>query len=300
MADFLRLRFQEAIVSKNATYQMLQKLGTGGSAETYLMLAISGSHRGQVFAVKLFRRLSRPEWQQAFLDEIKFLQGCNHLSVMRVFDEGVYLQKHPFVVAEYLPNTLERALRTSPRMMAKLGYVLQLLSALEFLARPQVAVIHRDIKPANIFIKGASCVLGDFGLIKRVSSEVPQDRERVKESLGPGMPRNYRTPDLIDYLNEGPPPTEKSDIYQLGLVFAEIFSGRNPQKPMVGQDYSQKIELEDFRIEGGLGIPLKKLIRPMLEEKPENRPKASEAMIEWRELFLRAAKQSNALEGFVL
>jgi len=300
MEDSLRLSFSENIASNTANYRALQRLGAGGSAETYLMLATSGSLRGQVFAVKLFRRLSKPEWQKAFLDETKFLQGCNHPSVMRVFDDGVHLDRHPFVVAEYLPSTLERAMRTRLIMMAKLAYAIQLLSALEYLAQPEVAVVHRDIKPANIFIKGGSCVLGDFGLIKRAASELPNDREMVKASLGPGMPRNYRTPDLIQYLKGGPVPTEKSDIYQLGLVFAEMFSGNNPQRPMKGASYSQRIELEDFWIEGGLGPPIKKLIRPMLDETPKGRPKASEAMIEWQELFLRAAKQSNALEGFVL
>src|SRR5262249_11449811 len=142
----------------------------GGSAETYLTLAISGLLRGQIFAVKVFRRLSKPEWQADFLKEIAFLQQCNHPSVMRVFDEGEYEEemrsvKYPFVVAEYLSNTLDHVRHTAPPMMAKLGYAVQLLSALEYLGSLDPVVIHRDIKPDNIFVKGASCVLGDFGLM---------------------------------------------------------------------------------------------------------------------------------------
>ena len=132
----------------------MQQLGLGGSAETYLMLATAGSLQGQFFAVKLFRRLSKPEWRANFLEEIKFLQTCDHPAVMRVFDEGLYLDLHPFVVAEYLPSTLANALRTNPLMMPKMGYAIQLLSALEYLALQQVSVVHRDIKPSNIFIKG--------------------------------------------------------------------------------------------------------------------------------------------------
>src|SRR5207302_4112572 len=104
--------------------------------------------------VKLFRRLSKPEWLANFLEEIKFLQGCDHPAVMRVFDEGVFLDKHPFVVAEYLPGTLGNVLRTNPTMMAKMASAIQMISALEYLSRPDISVVHRDIKPANVFIKG--------------------------------------------------------------------------------------------------------------------------------------------------
>ena len=107
MEDYLNLAFRLVLRSQvGADYTCLQRLGTGGTAETYLMLAVSGPLRGQLFAVKVFRRLSKPDWRANFLDEIKFLQGCDHPAVMRVFDEGLYLEKHPFVVAEYLPGTL--------------------------------------------------------------------------------------------------------------------------------------------------------------------------------------------------
>ncbi len=96
MEEYLDLRFPEVVKSQAADYTCLQKLGVGGTAETYLMLAASGPLRGQLFAVKVFRRLSRPEWRQNFLDEVKFLQGCRHPAVRRVFDEGLYVDEHPF------------------------------------------------------------------------------------------------------------------------------------------------------------------------------------------------------------
>jgi serine/threonine protein kinase len=120
MGEYLNLRFRQVIKSQTADYTCLQRLGSGGTAETYLMLASAGSLRGQLFAVKVFRRLSKPDWRQNFLQEIQFLQGCNHPAVMRVFDEGLYLDEHPFVVAEYLPNTLGNVVRGTQPMMAKI------------------------------------------------------------------------------------------------------------------------------------------------------------------------------------
>jgi serine/threonine protein kinase len=300
MEDYLDLPFRAVLNSETADYTCLQRLGLGGTAETYLMLATAGPLRGQFFAVKVFRRLSKPEWRTNFLDEIKFLQSCNHPAVMRVFDEGLYLNQHPFVVAEYLPGTLGNVLRTGPLMMPKMGYAVQLLSALEYLANGRVPVVHRDIKPANVFIKGGSCVLGDFGLMKRVTADPAIDREMVKESLGPRMPRGYRTPDLIDYLKGGPAPTDRSDVYQLGLVFAEMFSGANRQRPMKTNDFSEPIELAPFYIPGGLGKPIKDLIEPMFRLDPAQRPSARELLPRWQDLFLEAAKRAHALDGRVV
>lgn len=48
-------------------------------------------------------------------------------------------------------------------------------------------------------------------------------------NIDPGMPRGYRTPELVDHLNgNGPLPTTGSDVFQLGLVLGELFSGENP------------------------------------------------------------------------
>lgn len=301
MQNYLNLPLGMVLVSQTGShYSCLQRLGSGGSAETYLMLATAGPLRGQLFAVKVFRRLSQPEWRANFLEEVKFLQRCEHPSVMRVFDEGLYLDQHPFVVAEYLPSTLGFVLRTGPPMMAKLSYALQMLSSLEYIASPEVSVVHRDIKPADVFIKGGSCVLGDFGLMKRVDVTADLDREMLRASVGPRMPRNYRTPDLVQYLAGGPSPTEKSDIYQLGLVFVEMFAGRNPQTPMTAGDFAEPIKLKPSFIAGGLGRRIRDLIDPMLQADPADRPSSSDLIPSWQSLFLEAAKSAHWLEGRVV
>ena len=61
MDESLDLQFGASVDLKSTKYRMLQKLGEGGTAETYLVLASSGDLRGQLFAFKLFRRLSKPE-----------------------------------------------------------------------------------------------------------------------------------------------------------------------------------------------------------------------------------------------
>jgi serine/threonine protein kinase len=302
MADTVNLGFRGEVASQSgATYLSIQRLGIGGSAETYLVLATAGPARGQLFALKLFRRLSKPEWRATFLQETAFLRGCNHPAVMRVFDEGLHLGQHPFVVAEYLPRTLAFILGVGPSTVEKLSYALQLLSALEYLAAPERSVVHRDIKPENIFIKGGACVLGDFGLMRHHDPDAEADRQRLKESVGPGMPRFYRTPDLVEYLKGGPAPTPKSDVFQLGLVLAELFTGNNPQFPLQGNDFTAPVELNPLGdVPGGMGEMIKPWIAAMLDVHPSTRPSASDLFIPWQGLFLEAARRAHTLEARVL
>ena len=100
---------------------------------------------------------------------------------MRVFDTGVFYNQHPFLVAEYLPRTLHQIIRAdSASVTLKISFATQLLSALAYLESLEKSVIHRDIKPQNIFVKGNSCVLGDFGLMKWEGLGDAEDKDVFK------------------------------------------------------------------------------------------------------------------------
>ena len=188
MEDYLDLPFRAVLKSQSGSdYTCLQQLGLGGSAETYLCSPPWVRFEGN-FSPSSYSAACPNRNGASFLDEIKFLKSCDHPAVMRVFDEGLYLDQHPIVVAEYLQHPGQRA-EHGPADDAEDRIRDSAASALEYLALLQVSVVHRDIKPANIFIKGGSCVLGDFGLVKRTRVNPANDRSMVKESLGPGMPR---------------------------------------------------------------------------------------------------------------
>ena len=158
MTDFFQLKPLQSIQSERKIwYRNIQFLGMGGNAITYLVLCTSEFYKGIPFALKVFRVISREERKVKFLAEREFLEtGCNHPSIMRVFDSGVFRnaqgEEFPFVVTEYLPLTLREVIRSQRvTIVEKTSYVLQLLSALSYLDTLAVPVVHRDIKPRTFF-----------------------------------------------------------------------------------------------------------------------------------------------------
>jgi serine/threonine protein kinase len=293
MADSLRLDSRQALESaRGRRYMNIRFLGEGGTSATYHVLATRGPYSGLFFAAKIFRRVSKPEWAESLVQEHEFLRDCEHPAIMRVYDQG----KHgaaPFVIAEYLPQTLSSKLREqrSLALAEKLSLATQLLSALAYLAQHEQQVVHRDIKPTNVFFKGGSWVLGDFGLMKSSAQPVDVDRQILKESVGPRMPKNYRTPDLVEYLRDGNPPTPQSDVFQLGLVLTEVFTGVNPLK---SGSFDSDVELDPIQdIPGDLGTHICGLLKRMLTLTPIDRPSAARIGPQWQELLLDEARRSN-------
>jgi serine/threonine protein kinase len=296
--DSIDLAIDQSIQAESGTwYRNLQLLGRGGNASAFLVAATSGPNRGVPFAVKIFRRLSKPERRDNFLQEMKFLETCSHPSIMRIFDTGVFYGEHPFLVAEYLPRTLYQVIRADVTAITlKISFATQLLSALTYLESLNKPVIHRDIKPQNIFIKGNSCVLGDFGLMKWADSNAAEDKEVLKESLGVGMPARYRTPDQVAYLKGEAALTPRSDVFQLGLVLAELFTSRNPER--FASAFTDAVELEPLAwVRGGLGRMVANVINRMLLMDPIARPSAPELLSAWEGIFREAVARSHALEG---
>jgi eukaryotic-like serine/threonine-protein kinase len=125
---------------------------------------------------------------------------------------------------EYLPDTLWESMKAgSLNETAKVSIIMQLLSALDYLSRRDPYVVHRDIKPKNIFLKAGTCVLGDFGLI--FQDVAPAGTGQRAGSI-PAMAQMYRTPELIEYHVTGKQPPPASDVFQLGLVACELFTGK--------------------------------------------------------------------------
>lgn len=308
MPDNFYLPFAKSIQSDAGTwYKTVQYLGSGGNAITYLVIATSGKYKGVPFAAKIFRNLSQQDRRNRFLEEINVLEELEHPAIMRTFDAGLFritidgtTDEHPFVIAEYLPQTLANAIRSRTLSMAKrLSFALQLISALKYLDERDPKIIHRDIKPQNIFIKGDSCVLGDFGLMKVVDGNTEVDRDIFKLSIGPGMPFFYRTPDLVRYARNEADITNKTDVFQLGLVLAELFTGKNPC--VVPHNILDDVALHSIgHIPGTSGGGIAALLNRMLVVDPTARESIDHFLDPFLGVFNDIAARSNDIDGHVL
>lgn len=289
-------------------YQVIQELGRGGNGVTFLVMSTSDRTSGSLFAMKIFYQIADGKRTDQFTQEIDFLQSCEHPSVMTIYDSGTYRARtgddtylyFPYVVAEYLPTTLNSVIREGrSSFVEKTSYVVQMLSALAYLSELETPVIHRDIKPQNIFIKGNTCVLGDFGLMKKFDADYDGDTTLLKASSFPGMPYYYRSPDLVAYAKGGYRITTASDVFQLGLVAAHLFTGRNPLiRP---KHILDNVELEALgTIPGSQHAGVALLIGRMLELNPNNRPTARALLDPWQNVFWEACSKSIALEGRAL
>ena len=71
MSDFFQLAIGQSVKAESGTwYKNVQVLGHGGNASTFLALATSGPHKGVLFAIKVFRKISSKARREAFLQAV--------------------------------------------------------------------------------------------------------------------------------------------------------------------------------------------------------------------------------------
>ena len=147
-----------------------------------------------------------------FHNEVRTARQVSHANVCRVYDigeiDGLLYLSMEYVDGEDLATSLRRIGRFPEDKAADIAR--QLCAGLA--AAHQRGVIHRDLKPANVMLDGAGRVrVMDFGLaaVGRV------------EDIRAGTPA-YMAPEQL----QGREVTARSDIFALGLVMYELFTGR--------------------------------------------------------------------------
>jgi hypothetical protein len=169
---------------------------------------------GQPVALKvLTAAASRREGSlDRFASEVRLTRGIVHANVCRVFDIGDaggwhYLSME-YVDGETLASVRQRMGRLSSDKA--LDVARQLCAGLG--AAHSQGVVHRDLKPSNIMLDGRGRVrIMDFGLATRIG-------ERIRGISGTPA---YMAPEQLT----GAVATERSDLFALGLVLYEIFTG---------------------------------------------------------------------------
>lgn len=196
-------------------YRISGRLGKGGMGEVYKATDLLV---GQPVALKFLpEELAGNEGMlERFRNEVRLARQVSHPNVCRVYDLGE-ADGHLFLSMEYidgedLASLLRRIGHLPP---AKARETAQKLCA-GLAAAHEKGVVHRDFKPANIMIDARGEVLiTDFGLAAAGTVEAGDIRS--------GTPA-YMAPEQLN----GSEVTPRSDLYALGLVLYEIFTGHPP------------------------------------------------------------------------
>lgn len=194
-------------------YRMIDRIGKGGMGEVY---RADDLKLGVRVALKFLpaSRVRDGDWLRRMHHEVRISREVSHPNVCRVFDiteaEGEHFISMECVEGDDLANLLRR-IGHIPRAKA-LEISRQICEGLA--AAHDKGVLHRDLKPANIMLDNQGSVrITDFGIAalthKLVSSEIRA-----------GTPA-YMAPEQL----AGREVTPRSDIYSLGLLLFEIFSG---------------------------------------------------------------------------
>jgi len=197
-------------------YRVSGLLGRGGMGEVY---RADDLKLGQPVALKFLPEelAADPERLALLLDEVRLARRVAHPNVCRVYDVGE-ADGHPFISMEYVDGedlaTLLLRIGRLPRDKAA-QLARQICAGLA--AAHDEGIVHRDLKPANVMVDGRGRArITDFGQARRATSvEGAAARQ--------GTPA-YMAPEQL----AGREATARSDLYALGLVLYELFTGRRP------------------------------------------------------------------------
>jgi serine/threonine-protein kinase len=195
-------------------YQIIGLLGQGGMGEVY---RANDLKLGQPVALKFLPAAMAKNQQllARFHAEVRIARQVSHPNVCRVYDIGE-VDGSTFLSMEYVDGEdLRSLLRRIGRLPGDKAIEIARKLCAGLAAAHDKGVLHRDLKPANIMIDGRGQVLiTDFGLAALAGQ---LDGVHFRD----GTPA-YMAPEQL----AGKEVSVRSDIYALGLVLHEMFTGK--------------------------------------------------------------------------
>ena len=201
-----------------ANYKILGMAGAGGMGVVYRALDLKLE---RTVALKFLPEhlVSTAEDRDRFLREARTASSLDHANIGVIHGIEEFQGRSFIVMAYYEGETLARRLLRGPLPVPEaVNIATQIVEGVA--AAHAGAVVHRDIKPSNVIVTQRGVVkVVDFGLAQLASSST-------------GSTQSMSTAGTIGYMSPeqttGQHLDQRTDIWAVGVVLAEMLTGRNP------------------------------------------------------------------------
>jgi len=251
-------KLKKAITLETAfdLYVLTEVLGEGGAGRVY---GGTNSDRNPVAVKVLSADHVTKDKRRRFRNEIAFLARTKHKNIVSVTDHGVVSDKSisgPFYVMPKYDANLRQVMRDGLSPERVLPLFAEILDGVE--AAHLLNAVHRDLKPENVLIDAATGLpaVADFGIASFTDDIVATLVETTpQQRLANFM---YAAP---EQRAQGRDVSQTADIYALGLILNEMFTGDVPH----GTEYRL---ISDTNSDFGF---LDGVVAQMIRQDPNNR-----------------------------
>ncbi len=280
-------------------FEMVEELGRGGMGIVYRARQKSPD-REVAFKMVLTHVASSPEMAARFRIEARAVASLEHPNILPIYQVGEHDGLPWFSMKLAAGGTLAKrqvALRGRWREIAALAATLA--DAVQF--AHERGVLHRDLKPENIlFDEEGRAYISDFGLAKMAGEE-----QQLTRSVSIFGTPNFLSPEVAD--GGVRRATTASDVYALGALLFQLFTGRPPFEaeslPALTRTIADEPAPSPSRLAPGLPRDLEIICLRCLEKDPARRfPSArdlADDLRRWQDGLPIKARPAGSMEKLV-
>jgi eukaryotic-like serine/threonine-protein kinase len=231
---------------------------------------------------------SDPKFRERFQRETLLMARFQHPYAVTLYDASLNDPQGPCIVMEYikgvtLDSMLQRNGRLSPgRVSRLLGQLCEVLQAAH-----SAGIIHRDLKPSNLMVVDPETPyekikVMDFGLAKLVDGGYKGNKVTTTGAdFAVGTP-GYISPEQV----RGDELDHRSDLYSVGVLLFEMFTGRLPFRGSETMDVLLAHATEAPPSFASAGAPswvppaIERLVQSCLAKNPADRPASAHDLFE--------------------
>ncbi|RCV24704.1 hypothetical protein SETIT_5G106900v2 [Setaria italica] len=249
--------------NERVSYQALAN-GTDGFSEANLLgkgsfgavYKCTFQDEGTIVAVKVFN-LEQSGSTRSFVAECEALSRARHRCLIKIITccSSINHQGQEFkaLVFEFMPNGSLNAwlnpnsdmpnLTNTLSLEQRLDIAVDVMDALDYLHNHcQTPIVHCDLKPSNILLaEDMSARVGDFGISRILPESASRTLQNSNSTIGIRGSIGYVAPEY----GEGSAISTIGDVYSLGILLLEMFTGRSPT-----DDMFREVDLHQYSKQG--------------------------------------------------